>query len=433
MMNKKILRCIAGTMALAMPLTGCGIVKNQTNSEKGAVSASVTQVKEPEKIKYEDYEAKYALREANPVSDELVSAVNQFSCRTAAKILQEGNVNRNYSPLSLYFAMALAAQGSAGETEKEFLNLLGVQDKETLAEECGKLYRRLYTDNEISQIKLANSLWMAQGQNFKEKFLQTAQDDFYSSLFLADFGNAETGKEMGKWISEQTNGTLAPELPVSKETILAILNTVYFYDEWFDSFLESANTEGTFTTASGEEVNCEYMNQTLFLGAFYQGEDYTGTSLSLKNGGSMVFLLPEENRDIQDFLTEEKLNEMFFPENAASGEVVLSLPKFSFNDSMELAEILQELDFAKAFQNNADFSAMTDQGAFISQIKQETHIGINEKGVEASAYTEIALDGAAAIQETYELKFDHPFLFGIVSDLGVPLFLGICGNPAQVD
>ena len=249
-------------------------------------------------------------------------------------------------------------------------------DREELAEACGKLYRLLYTDNEIGQLKLADSLWMSGKSKFKKDFIQKAQDDFYSDLFLVDFGDEETGKAMGEWIVEHTNGTLAPQIATSEEDALAVLNTVYLYDEWSSRFGEEQNTEGAFTTLSGEESDVTYMNQEFDFLPWLIGDGYTGTSLGLKNGGSMVLILPEEGTDIRELFTAEKLEEMFGDTEGETGKVNLSLPKFTFGDSMELIPALREMGMESALGDEADFSNMTDEDILISQIRQETHIGL---------------------------------------------------------
>ena len=65
--------------------------------------------------------------------------------------------------------------------------------------------------------------------------------------------------ENGSWNTR--TATLAPQIATSEEDALAVLNTVYLYDEWSSRFGEEQNTEGAFTTLSGEESDVTYMNQ----------------------------------------------------------------------------------------------------------------------------------------------------------------------------
>lgn len=433
-MKKYLLRLGAGVLALT--LMGCGLASGLGKTSGGGAYKSITKVKEPKKIDYEDWEAKWKIREENPVSEEFIGAVNDFSYSTAAQLFgqEEGVENRNYSPLSLYYALALTAQGAGNGTEEEFLALLGTEDKQTLALECGRLFRRLYTDNEVGKLKLADSLWMQRGEKFESDFVRTAEDDFYASLFQVDFGDSGAGKAMGQWVAEQTGELLAPEFKTSPEDILAVINTVYLSDEWSDRFIEDFNTEDSFTRASGEEITCEYMNREKDSQVYYKGDGYAGTALSLKNSGSMVLILPDEGVDIQELITEEKLKEMFQNSEGSFGKVRLSLPKFRFQDGGDMMPMLKQMGLLNAFDSQrADFSDMTQKPVFVSLVKQETCIGINEDGVEAAAYTVVMLEAGAAPgeMEIYELNFNRPFLFGIISDMGVPLFLGICENPLQ--
>lgn len=102
---------------MTMVLSGCGTAKGQEPGETKSCR-SVTRVQEPESINFEDWDARRALQEANPVSEKFIGAVNQFSYASAAQLLRTGAdaKNQNYSPLSLYYALALAAQGSEGST-----------------------------------------------------------------------------------------------------------------------------------------------------------------------------------------------------------------------------------------------------------------------------------------------------------------------------
>lgn len=441
MMRKEIWRCAAAGALAAALLAGCGQQAATVNTDNGKETATVqgergkaperlNQVQEPEAISEEDFDARMKVREDNPVSREFLDAASAFSYETAARLLGDGTENRNYSPLSLYYALALVAQGAEGETAQEMMSVLGVGDKAELAKQCANLYRLMYTDNEHSQLKLANSLWARNDLGLKEGFLKTAQNDFYASVYAADFAGQETGEAMGRWISEHTNGTLAPRISTSPQDLLTVINTVYFRDQWVYQFQEADNTQGKFTTADGEEVPCEYMHLKNASQTYYEGEGYSGTALWLRNNGCLMLILPDEGVDARDLIRQEgKLAQMFDRENGRNGLMNLSLPKFSFEDSMELGEMLQGLGMKAAFGGEADFSAMSDEAAFISRIKQETHIGINEDGVEASAYTQIAMAGGALPDGSYVLDFNRPFIFGIISDQGIPLFLGVCNNP----
>jgi len=117
-MKKCIWKYVAGAAAVTVALAGCGTAKVQEPDENNKSYKSVTQVQEPESIDFEDWDARLELQEENPVSEKFTGTVKQFSYASAAQLLRTGadTKNQNYSPLSLYYALALAAQGAEGST-----------------------------------------------------------------------------------------------------------------------------------------------------------------------------------------------------------------------------------------------------------------------------------------------------------------------------
>lgn len=428
------MRLISMLLATAtlLSLTACG----QSGGPKGAnaVAAPVY----PKGIAFEDWEARRDVRENNPVSENTVSAVNQFSYDTAAQILKGTPGNGCYSPLSLYYALALAATGAEGSTRDELLALLKVEDVNELSEQCGNLYRLLYTDSEISKLKIANSLWLdeeAGGRqiSFKDSFIKNAADNFYASIFTVDFADKSAGRAMGEWISENTNGTLAPEFKTEDEQIMSIINTVYFCDQWMDRFDAKNTKEDIFYLVDGQEAACDFMNMTYGSHGFSKGEGYIRSSLNLKENGSMIFILPDEGVAVGELMSSpQKLEEIFAKGENKHGRVVWSVPKFGYGSGFELVDTLKALGATSAFSlESADFSAMTSAPACISGVRQDTHISIDENGVEASAFTKIDYVGSAMPEDKAEMILNRPFIYGVTAADGALLFVGVCKDPAS--
>lgn len=386
----------------------------------------------PKAIAYDDWDAKQAAIESNPVEDTFLNALEGFSYETGSKLLANSSGNSNYSPLSLYYALSVAASGAEGETKTEMLSLLKMPDQAALSAQCGNLYRQLYTDNEIGKLKIANSIWMNQNVAWKQSFVKNAAENFYASSFSVNFTDPKTAQSMAKWVSDHTNGTLKPQFQTSGNQILSILNTVYFYDEWRNRFDAARTAADAFYAADGTAVNTDFMNQTDASGSFYKGEGFVRSALSLKNGGEMIFILPDKGVSAQALLsTPQKMQNAFEGGEERNGEVVWKIPKFGFGAKLQPADALKSLGMTAAFEQSADFSGITDQTAFISNIRQETHIAVDEKGVEASAFTEVAMAGSAPMPtEKAEMILDRPFLYGITAPNGTLLFVGVCENPS---
>lgn len=391
----------------------------------------------PKAYAFDDYDNWRKIIDENPVNDNTIKGVNDFAYKTSSLILSSSEQNINYSPLSLYYALALATTGAKSETEMELLNLLGIPDTQVLSEQSGNLYRLLYKDNKIGKLKIANSIWLGNEINgqpitFKDTFVENAVKNFYASSYNVNFSDKETGKAMSKWISENTNGTLAPEIDTNPQQILSIINTVYYYDQWINRFDKDSTVEGVFYLLKGGEVKVDFMNQTISSTGFSKGVNFTKSGLGLKNGGQMVFIIPDEGISPYDLLiSSEQMKEIFEGGEDFHGNVVWKIPKFNFNSQLKLKDKLEALNVKLAFESNADFTGITDQMAYINEIQQQTHISIDEEGVEASAFTQIDYVGSATSEGRVDMILDRPFIYGITASNGSLLFIGICMNPVE--
>jgi serpin B len=395
----------------------------------------ITEVIYPKAYAFDDYDSRRKIMDENPLDDNLVEIVNDFAYKTGSLILSEAKENVNYSPLSLYYSLGIATTGARAETEKEMLDLLGIKDRQFLSEQSGNLYRVLYKDNEIGKLRIANSIWLGNEINgkpveFKETFIENASKNFYASTHNVDFSDKKTGKDMGNWIAENTNGLLKPEIETNPEQILSIINTVYFYDQWINRFNTNNTVENVFYLSNGEEVKSDFMNQTLGSASFSKGDNFIRSSLGLKNGGQMVFILPDDGILPNELVSSpEQIKEIFESGKDFFGKVVWKIPKFSFDSKFELKEKLKDLGVKLAFEPDADFTGITEHMAYISDIQQETRISINEEGVEAAAFTQIDYMGSAMPEDHAEMILNRPFIYGITSSNGSLLFIGICTNP----
>ncbi len=381
-----------------------------------------------------DVEAKRSIQEDNRVSQAGMDALEQFSLHTASRILSEGKGNTLYSPYSLYVALALAASGAEGATQKEMLSLLGGSSPgniSKLAADTGKLIRLFHTDNEIGRLKTANSMWIQQGHSFKKEYEKLASASFYASLHQADFAQKETAEKMGEWVREHTGGQITPTIQPDPQQVMALLNTLDFKDEWSDAFNESQTAQGVFYPEEGGQLDAAFMSRNYYTADYIKGDGFASATLRLKNGGAMTFVLPDKGVSVKELVDTPEKTKALLP---ASGKITykldLKVPKFDYSSELELVQALKVMGMKTPFTDQANFSFMSDTPVFISQITQNTHIAIDEKGVEAAAFTQLMMAGSGLPKgETAELILDRPFLYSITAANGTVLFTGICRAP----
>ncbi len=231
-------------------------------------------------------------------------------------------------------------------------------------------------------------------------------------------------------------GTIDPQVKTESDLLLSIINAVYFKGGWMDTF-DAANTAPAVFHAASGDVETQFMTQRIdSLQGFRQTDDFLRARLAFTGGTMMTFVLPAEGVSVDDLLADEQRLAQAFAVDANEDEygfITYVVPKVAFDTELDLIPALERLGMKTPFSDKADFSNLTATPAFISMVKQESHISWDEEGAEASAYTDMGISATSAMipeGEEVELRLDRPFLFQITSSQGIPLFMGVCGNPA---
>ena len=176
------------TIALAavlVTLLAAGTLLSACAQQRTTSQFAVAQPAIPQKASENNPEAWLDALEQNPIDQSFVDSLAAFAYRSTASVLGDGadgaKANRMYSPLSLYYALALANEGAAGQTRDEIASVLGAPSTVDVPQQCGNLFRVLATDP-FSTVDLANSIWMAKDASFEQSFIDTAIGQFYACL-----------------------------------------------------------------------------------------------------------------------------------------------------------------------------------------------------------------------------------------------------------
>lgn len=353
----------------------------------------------------------------------------------------EDGENRIYSPLNVYMALGMLAELTGGNTRQQILDLVGSADIESLRSQAHAVWNGQYMDDGATATVLASSLWLRDDINYVDSTMETLADNYYASSFQGEMGSDELNQALRDWLNEQTGGLLEDqigELFLYPDTVLALATTLYFQACWSDKFSEGSTSPQTFHGPDGDQT-VEFMHSGNTQ-KYYQGENFTATSCYLENSGNMWFFLPEEGMSPEALLEDPQAME-FLLTNGGEGEeaqypiVNLSLPKFDVSSQTDLLEGLKTLGVTDAMDSSiSDFTPTTQDVSeiFLSQAQHDVRVAIDEEGVTAAAYTVMQECGSSA-EEPEEVDFvlDRPFLFAILSQDGLPLFVGIVNQPQE--
>ncbi len=368
-----------------------------------------------------------------------VNSYGDFSNLLSAALLS-GTENRNLSPISVYLALAMVAEGAEGDTQTELLNLLGCKDLAELRGVCGTMLAQFSIDEERSTLDIHNSLWMADEiygnpVTFREDYLKVLAETYRSEANTVKFGSQSAKLQIAKWITEHTRGKIqiSPDaLDFDPSTLAVLINTIYLKDGWAETFDPMRTETDTFFGYDGE-TTADYMHRFDKNSVVRQGDGWIAYRVYLARVGWITFVLPDEGVELNKLLgSPEAIDKLLHAGIEKNFDVSLMIPKFKFQDKMELTSILQSLGLELSFTPAADFSGMSDLPACINSVLQESYIGVDENGVEAAAYTMISVKTTSynpVELERLDFHLTRPFFYAIESRDGTVLFIGTVTNP----
>lgn len=302
-------------------------------------------------------------------------------------------------------------------------------------------------NNSYAQVALANSVWLTDQLTLSPNFQEFSSrlDSLQAECFRMDLTADTAADAVNAWVDTHTNHMIPrlTDMPYSADTVMVILNAVYFLGKWSEPFNEALTSEQTFYGASGEQtVDMMYMNTEL---AYRNCGSYQCILLPYEDGeyNMTIYLSATEGITMPELyqsgmLSEAELAQLFGDgrEDAQTQQweypnVSLSLPRFEMECTTDLNTAVSACGARQIF-NDARLTEVADYEYLIgpvnvSEIKQKAKIKVDEQGTEAAAVTSIECTNEAfQIVEHVDFTVDEPFMFTITDgETGVVLFTGI--------
>lgn len=381
------------------------------------------------------------------------------------------------SPVSLYIALGLALNGagSGSDTEQQIFHLLhqdkvrllgllapkpaAAADVQQLTTELAALSSSLVQQQQQqgdkedgskaeggAQLIIANGVWtkgVPVHEAYAAKMLQ---------LFKAEVRDVASVDPINAWAAAATKGLISVAVPPGTDFDLVLTNAVYFKGLWEYAFKKEATSRQVFKLGAGHEVQVDMMSKRFKAadqsapGArkvqYAETSSYQAVRLPYKGSTiSALIVLPSEHLavqgiaaaaaqlDVGDLLDATKFR------NVGPAGLDVQLPKFKVKTQpTSLKKELVALGLSAPFADKAaDFSQLSPQPLYISDVLQSVCVIVDEEGTEAAAVTAVIMMRATAVMAATPLiRFDRPFLFMLVDDASsTPLFVGTVSDPSK--
>ncbi|NJC21813.1 serpin B [Arthrobacter pigmenti] len=368
-----------------------------------------------------------------------VAALRSSAYRLGAEMLAvKPEANQVTSPVSALAALAMLRVGAQTTTADELDSVLGFPAEHRDAAMNALLAEWAQHDGDPGTVDdeeppeepllhLANGLFVAEDLELADGFLEPLAQHYGVGVYPVDYSSSSALEAMNAWVNQHTGGRIE-EVPIkpSQDTVLNIINTVYFAAAWANPFDPTSTVEGTFTTGDGP-VQADLMHTTLRI-QYAAGDGWQGIDLPYNNGFVMRLVLPEEGRPpAMDQAALADIDATF--DEAPETMVDLTLPSWDHAYDLDLKKMLISMGLDEAMGLTPDYTGM-GADLFVEGVAQAANITVAEKGTVASAVTQISMQESGAPETDVEIVFDRPFLYQILhEETGMPMFLGTVMDP----
>lgn len=322
------------------------------------------------------------------------------------------------SPMSISTALSMALNGAAGQTYTDMQGAMRVPNWEQ--NRLNAAYRSLLEvvpnlDPKV-QLQIANSIWYRDTYVVRQEFLDVNRTFFKSQVSALDFNSPAAKATINKWVNDQTKGLIKDIVKdISPETVMFIINAVYFKGTWRHQFDAKKTNQQPFFLADGTQKNVDMMLlPKVSLPVF---SDDRLTAIDLPYGDSifsMTILLPNEGYSMDALVTSLSAASwrVWLDNLSDSPRMTFGMPKFKMEYEQLLNRALTDMGMGIAFApRQANFTNIAkDEELHISAVRHKAFVEIDEKGTEAAAVTSIEIETTSLPPE---IIVNRPFVFVI--------------------
>ncbi|KAF5295357.1 hypothetical protein FQR65_LT01547 [Abscondita terminalis] len=340
--------------------------------------------------------------------------------------------------------------------------------------QMGNLVRSLETKlvSKSFTLNCSNGLFINSNFRLKENFehnLEIYQTEIQPLNFSTD--PLKSQQVINDWANEQTRGVIKSIIstPLPPSTAAIFTNAIYFKAQWKTPFSFERNVFDSFSSTATKTVKVEYMQESL-TDIMYVNSDRLGcTAIRLPyidNEVAMYFILPHvnngEEHNIKKFserLTIKEFIDLLSEMKASS--VTVKIPKLKLANSLSVLDPLERYRFfnkiarkmtnedgykdsfdileerIKMFNNLASLGkidvdlneAVEDSKLKVSNLIQQVHLSVDEKGTEAAAISASIIE---YIGGSKLFILNRPFAFMVRHEsTSAVLFWGTVSDPSS--
>ncbi len=374
-----------------------------------------------------------------------------FSSKLTASVYGNLSKNQNFciSPVSVYMALAIACEGSDGETRQQILDAVGVTYDEVAAftkylyafRNREFEYENTFGSKQVSAYEqLSNSIWLDDSVVYRSDCVNTLASQYNCDVYSASFKSNTASKMINQYIEYKTHGLIKGEAQFSDDTAFAIINTFYLKEIWNDlgKSLTLTLEYYDFLNSDKNTVKTQLLKGYYSQGRVYEEEKFSSFYTQTEHGYRIHFIVPADNANLGDIFNEETINKILSlddygyvdDENRQLHNTRVFFPEFDASFSGNIAGILEEsFNITDLFdKEKCDMSALIASPVYCNNVIHKCRLNVTEKGIEGAAVTVVPGATSPAPPEYEDVYHDFIvnkcFGFVLTDAYGTVLFSG---------
>lgn len=353
-----------------------------------------------------------------------------FMTDTGTQILSKESHNSVYSPIALYDQLSILLSLCDTDSDLSWMlqDLLG-DDLETISSQWEAYHHDI--TNRLDYYSFTNSVLYQEGKEWNQALLEEQKKRFQYELYGFDFSQGK--KKFSSFIEEKTEGFLSPsenDFSSIEEYHFALIHTSYYQGEWLQDaaetithtfHLEDKSTKEGIFIEKKEKVH--YGNDSQIESVLFDCQD----------GSSLLLLRPyqTQNDENQIFLNTilmdsgrlmRFIKHMQEEQNQEPQLMRVLFPQWKGESHLSFSSLFQELlgkeDLFETPEQTFTFLIQDPTDLNIMPLQQWAKWEIEEKKIT------IAHGPYLQKQQEKEIIFDSPFLYVLLSNTGIPLYMG---------
>jgi serine protease inhibitor len=375
------------------------------------------------------------------LDERLVTASTSFGFNLFDRIAtQDVNKNIFISPSSVAIALSMTYNGASSETQHAIAKALELQGiKIEDVNDFNRNIQQLLANGDTNvELNIANSLWARKDIALEPTFLNKVKEFYQAKITNLNFNDPNSITTINAWVKQNTKNKIDKIVDrIDPDSMLFLINAVYFKGKWEIPFEKSLTKPQPFTIADGTKIQHPAMSRSGEY-RYYDAPTFQAISLPYGSGRfSMEIFLPKPKSSLTEFQQQlTAKNWQDWSTKFTRKEGLIQLPRFKMEYEISLKNALQNMGMAIAFNpDKADFQNLSKIKSFISDVKHKTFVDVNEEGTEAAAVTSVEMRVTSAMpneEPPFRMIVDRPFFFTISDrQTGTIVFMGAIQNPSK--